>query len=63
MARATRSGVTKVGLLEPWNRWARSSRIGLWSRSLLAVYDLDDLAALDVPWWTFEAAERGERIP
>lgn len=32
--------------------------MGLWSRSLLAVYDLDDLAALDVPWWTFEASDR-----
>lgn len=58
--RSVRRGVQAVGLLRPWNRWAGSSRAGCWSRSLLAVYDLQDLVALDVPWWTFAASSRVE---
>lgn len=31
-------------------------------RSLLSIYDVDDLTALDVPWWTFASADLVERF-
>ncbi|WP_147212943.1 class I SAM-dependent methyltransferase, partial [Nocardioides szechwanensis] len=40
----------------------RRSRTALWVRSWLAIYDLDDLVALDAPWWTFEAADAVEHF-
>ncbi|CAN5137243.1 hypothetical protein BH09ACT12_BH09ACT12_26140 [soil metagenome] len=52
-----RGVLATIGLLGLLDRWARRSRTGLWVRSWLAVYDLDDLIALDTPWWTFEAAD------
>ena len=33
----------------PWARHART---------LFAIYDLDDMIALDLPWWTYRAKER-----
>lgn len=33
-------------------RWAH------WLRSLFAIYDIDQLVALDVPWWTYRAIDR-----
>jgi hypothetical protein len=54
-ARATRTGLDRVGLLPRLDRWAERSRTGLWTRSLLAIYDFEDLAGLGVPWWTFES--------
>ncbi|MCM0640327.1 class I SAM-dependent methyltransferase [Cellulomonas wangsupingiae] len=38
------------------------SRRTLWLKSLLAIYDVPALTALDVPWWTFEAAAQVERF-
>lgn len=61
-ARGVRSGLDRAGLIEPWDRWAARSRAGHWSRSLLAVYDLDDLARLDVPWWTYDSVGKVERL-
>jgi predicted O-methyltransferase YrrM len=61
-ARGARRGLGRAGLMEPWDRWAARSRAGHWSRSLLAVYDLDDLARLDVPWWTYESADKVARF-
>src|SRR5690606_9508223 len=29
-------------------------------RSMLAIYDAEDMASLDVPWWTYRAANRVE---
>lgn len=60
--RGVRSGLASAGLLDPLDRWASRSRSGAWARSLLAVYDLHDLIALDVPWWTYESAELVERF-
>ncbi len=54
-ARAARTGLDRVGLLPRLDRWAHRSRTGLWARSLLAIYDFEDLAELGVPWWTFES--------
>lgn len=56
VARSARSGLTAVGLLPAMDRWAQRSRGGTWARSLLSIYDVPELAALDVPWWTFESS-------
>ena len=56
--RALRRVLAAVGLLGLLDRWATRSRAGLWLRSLLSIYDLHDLLRYDVPWWTFEAADR-----
>lgn len=53
-----RQGAAAVGVLDAWDRRAQESRGWRWSRSLLAVYDFEDLVALDVPWWTFAASDR-----
>lgn len=55
-ARALRSGLGSAGVLPRLDRWAEQSRTGTWARSLLSIYDVSELAALDVPWWTFESA-------
>lgn len=56
--RALRRVLAAVGVLGLLDRWARRSRTGLWVRSLLSIYDLEDLLGYDVPWWTFEASDR-----
>ena len=56
--RAFRRGLAVVGVLGLLDRWAARSRTGLWLRSLLSIYDLEDLLRHDVPWWTFEASDR-----
>jgi predicted O-methyltransferase YrrM len=38
------------------DRWAGRSRTGTWARSLLSIYDVPELAMLDVPWWTMDSA-------
>ena len=57
LARALRTTLGWVGLIGWLDRRAGKSRTALWLRSLLAIYDLRDLARLDVPWWTFKAAD------
>ena len=61
-ARALRRALGAVGLLRLLDRWAALSRTGLWLRSLLSIYDLEDLLKYDVPWWTFEASDRVARF-
>lgn len=56
--RALRRALAVIGLLGLLDRWAARSRAGLWLRSLLSIYDLEDLLRYDVPWWTFEASDR-----
>lgn len=57
LVRAARSVLAATGLLGLLDRLAPRSRTALWVRSWWAIYDLEDLVALDVPWWTFEAAD------
>jgi len=59
-ARVLRRALGVIGLLGLLDRWAARSRTGLWVRSLLSIYDLEDLLPYDLPWWTFEAADRVE---
>lgn len=53
-------GVAEVarsaGLLA-WLERRGNSRSARWSRSLFAIYNIDDMIALDLPWWTFDAIE------
>ena len=55
--RLLRSVLGAVGLLRVLDVWARRSRTGTWVRSLLAIYDVHELVALDTPWWTFRATD------
>ncbi|WP_294391691.1 class I SAM-dependent methyltransferase [uncultured Sphingomonas sp.] len=41
-------------------RRGKDSRLARWMRSLFAIYDIDQMVALDIPWWTFEAIDRVE---
>jgi hypothetical protein len=41
-----------------WLDRHQDSRVARWARSLFAIYDIDAMVALDLPWWTFEAIER-----
>jgi hypothetical protein len=60
--RAVRRTLAATGVLGLLDRWAARSRTGLWLRSLLSIYDLEDLLKYDVPWWTFEASDRIDRF-
>lgn len=44
-----------LGLLGALER--SESRRATWLRSLFAIYDLEDLSGLDLPWWTFGAVD------
>jgi hypothetical protein len=50
-----RSAAGAIGIIFVLENLQKKSKFFLWIRSLLAIYDLDDLAALDLPWWTFES--------
>lgn len=52
--RAFRVVATKTGLLA-WLERHRARFIFLYIRSLFSIYDAADMAALDLPWWTFGA--------
>lgn len=53
--RALRAPLRSTGALGWLER--RQSRWAHWLRSLFAIYDLDDLIHLRLPWWTFDAVE------
>lgn len=55
--RALRSLLGVTGALGLLDRLARRRRWALWVRSWFSIHDLEDLLRLDVPWWTFEAAD------
>jgi len=60
LARALRRLLRALRLLPMLDRWAQHDRGALWLRSLLSIYDLHELLAYDVPWWTFRASEEVE---
>ena len=59
--RGARRVAAGAGILSRLER-NRQSRTALWARSLFAIYDIDDLSGLDLPWWTFEAIEKVDRF-
>jgi hypothetical protein len=58
--RSIKKATSAVGLLKVLDSGAANSKFWCWARSLLAIYDLNDLVALDVPWWTFKATSTVE---
>lgn len=60
VCRVVRSTLRKVGLIGWVDDLATRHRGVLWLRSWLAIYDLPDLVRLDVPWWTFKAADEAD---
>lgn len=59
--RTARRGATAVGLLHLLEEH-REKRPAIWLRSLFAIYDLEDMVHLDLPWWTFDAIEIVDRF-
>ena len=51
---ALRGAAATTGLLGKLEA-SRGSRAARWARSLFAIYDIDDMVRLDLPWWTFDA--------
>lgn len=58
--RGLRAVARRLGILAALERRSAVSRRALWWRSLFAIYDFDDMVALDLPWWTFEAIDAVE---
>lgn len=56
LMRGVRAGLARTKILAAWDRWAARSRVGLWLRSQLSVYDVEDFVTLDLPWWTLDSA-------
>ena len=56
--RAAGSLLGAVGVLSLLERRGQRSRVATWLRSLFAIHDIDELARLDVPWWTFDSVDR-----
>lgn len=52
----------RLGILGLLERLGRRSRTALWVRSWFAVYDLDGMLSVGVPWWTFAAVDRVEEF-
>lgn len=59
--RSLRPMADRIGLLSALearshHRWAH------WFLSLAAIHDIDEMIALDVPWWTYKAIDEIERF-
>ena len=60
--RASRTAAEHAGVLAGLERRSAGSRAALWLRSLFAIYDIADMAALDLPWWTLAAIVEANRF-
>lgn len=58
VVRAVAGLLRRAGVMTLLDRLAPRSRVAAWLRSLFAIYDVEQLARLDVPWWTFDSADR-----
>jgi predicted O-methyltransferase YrrM len=52
---ALRYAAYNSGVLARLQRSSIENRTALWVRSLFAIYDIKDMAALDLPWWNLAA--------
>lgn len=52
----------RTGLLGALERRGANSRGARWLRSLFAIYDIEDMAELDLPWWTFAAIDEADKF-
>lgn len=55
--RTARPVADRLGLLG-WLERRRDRRPLFWGRTLFAIWDIEQMIALDIPWWTFEAIDR-----
>jgi hypothetical protein len=55
LMRALRTVLKPIGVLRFLE--SRQSRWAHWLRSLFAIYDIDDMVHLDIPWWTLDATK------
>ncbi len=55
LLQATKAGLQKVGVLDYLDKRAKTDQRYHYIRSLLAIHQLEDMIALDVPWWTYDA--------
>ena len=60
--RGLRAVSEKAGLLSRLEKRSAKNRTARWLRSLFAIYDIEDMAALDLPWWTFDAIEETDKF-
>ena len=60
--RGCRAVSEKTGLLSSLEKPSAENRSARWLRSLFAIYDIEDMAALDLPWWTFAAIEETDKF-
>ena len=58
--RLLRRGLSKAGVLKAMEQSSRPYVRHL--RTLLSIYDTEDLAHLDLPWWTYAAIDRVEEL-
>jgi SAM-dependent methyltransferase len=61
VVRATGAALRRAGILSRWERHPES-RIAVWASSLFAIYDIDEMVRLDLPWWNLRATERVESL-
>lgn len=62
LVRLLRRGADRAGLLRLLERSGTHSAGARWLRSLFAIYDIQDMAALDLPWWTFAAIREADEF-
>ncbi|QXQ05459.1 class I SAM-dependent methyltransferase [Sphingosinicellaceae bacterium] len=55
--RKARSVAAGIGVV-PWLESMPERPLARWARSLFAIYDIDDMVRLDLPWWNFAAINR-----
>jgi hypothetical protein len=55
---AIRRFLSRTGVLDRLTSWARTSRWGLWFRSLFSVLDFHDFITLETPWWTLASGRK-----
>ncbi|SFR47630.1 Predicted O-methyltransferase YrrM [Yoonia tamlensis] len=51
----------RIGLLG-WLERRQDRRVAHWIRALFAIYDVDQMIALDVPWWTYRAIDKVDQF-
>lgn len=51
-----------LGIIYVLEKTKNKSKFALWVRSLFAIYDLDEMVALDLPWWTIKSVTKVENF-
>lgn len=57
-----RVAAARIGFLAALERRSRTSQTARWLRSLFAIYDVEEMAYLDLPWWTFAAVQETDEF-